>query len=248
VVDNVLVGSRPRFAEFKRDGSELWVSSEIAGTVSVIDPAQHTVTGKITFDIPGMRREAIQPVGIGMTRDGKTAFIALGPANRIAIVDGTSHQVTKYLLVGWRARHGFLHWTRNTLVTAVFRRPIRVAAQKAIKTTRLASCPASRAAMTESLPPFATSSTEAAHPGRIACLTIDRLSYSWLLTALIDRRLCGLPSASFTALLLNGVARAPCSSLVTRRSAYRPGARTLWRHQPRAEKPCGSWAGVPAAR
>jgi len=31
------------------------------------------VTGKITFEIPGLRREAIQPVGIGMTKDGKTA-------------------------------------------------------------------------------------------------------------------------------------------------------------------------------
>ena len=43
-------------AEFKRDGSELWVSSEIGGTVSVIDPAKHAVTGKITFEIPGLRR------------------------------------------------------------------------------------------------------------------------------------------------------------------------------------------------
>jgi len=45
-----------------------------------------------------LRREAIQPVGIGMTKDGKTAFIALGPANRIAVVDAASHAVTKYLL------------------------------------------------------------------------------------------------------------------------------------------------------
>ena len=49
------------------------------------------MTGKITFSIPGLRREAIQPVGIGMTRDGKTAFVALGPANRVAVVDGISH-------------------------------------------------------------------------------------------------------------------------------------------------------------
>jgi DNA-binding beta-propeller fold protein YncE len=70
--------ARPRFAEFKSDGSELWVSSEIGGTVSIIDPARHAVTGKIEFSIPGLRREAIQPVGIGITKDGKTAFIALG--------------------------------------------------------------------------------------------------------------------------------------------------------------------------
>src|SRR3982075_2137491 len=102
IVGNVLVDSRPRFAEFKRDGSELWVSSEIGGTVSVIHPVKQTVTTKITFNIPGMRKEAIQPVGIGMTKDGKTAFIALGPAHRVAVVDAASHTVTKYLLVGQR--------------------------------------------------------------------------------------------------------------------------------------------------
>ena len=79
IVANVLVDSRPRFAEFKHDGSELWVSSEIGGTVSIIDPVKHAVTGKVTFDIPGLRSEAIQPVGIGITKDDKTAFVALGP-------------------------------------------------------------------------------------------------------------------------------------------------------------------------
>src|SRR5437588_325208 len=74
IVANVLVDSRPRFAAFKPDGSELWVSSEIGGTVSVIDPVQHAVKKKIAFAIPGLRTEAIQPVGISMTGDGKKAF------------------------------------------------------------------------------------------------------------------------------------------------------------------------------
>ena len=105
IVANVLVDARPRFAEFKADGSELWVSSEIGGTVSVIDPVKHAVTAKIAFAIPGMRAEAIQPVGIAIARSGKTGFVALGPANRIAVVDGASHHVQKYLLVGQRVWH-----------------------------------------------------------------------------------------------------------------------------------------------
>ncbi len=105
VVANVLVDARPRFAQFKDDGSELWVSSEIGGTVSVIDPEKHQVTAKIGFSIPGMRMEAIQPVGISMTHDGKTGFVALGPANRVAVVDGHTHHVQKYLLVGQRVWH-----------------------------------------------------------------------------------------------------------------------------------------------
>jgi len=103
IVDSVLVDARPRFATFKQDGSELWVSSEVGGTVSVIDPVKHAVRQKIEFKITGMRPEPIQPVGINITRDGKTGFVALGPANHIAVVDGVTHQVIKYLLVGQRA-------------------------------------------------------------------------------------------------------------------------------------------------
>ena len=79
IVANVLVDARPRYAEFKQDGSELWVSAEIGGTVSVIDPVKREIKKKITFEIPGLRREAIQPVGVSITRDGKTGFVALGP-------------------------------------------------------------------------------------------------------------------------------------------------------------------------
>ena len=90
---------------FKQDGSELWVSSEVGGTVSVIDPVKHAVRQKIEFKITGMRPEPIQPVGINITRDGKTGFVALGPANHVAVVDGVTHQVIKYLLVGQRVWH-----------------------------------------------------------------------------------------------------------------------------------------------
>jgi len=102
----VLVGSRPRFAAFKSDGSELWVSAEVGGTVSIIDPVKHEVTKKVVFDIPGLRREAIQPVGINITGDGRLGFVSLGPANRVAVLDGKTHEVLKYLLVGQRVWHG----------------------------------------------------------------------------------------------------------------------------------------------
>jgi PQQ-dependent catabolism-associated beta-propeller protein len=105
VVASVLVDAPPRFATFKEDGSELWVSSEVGGTVSIIDPAKRKVKQKIAFKIAGMRPEPIQPVGINITRDGKTGFVALGPSNHVAVVDGMTHQVTKYLLVGQRVWH-----------------------------------------------------------------------------------------------------------------------------------------------
>ena len=102
ITDNVLVDSRPRFAEFKPDGSEVWVTSEIGGTVSVIDNATRAVTHKITFEIPGLRAESIQPVGVRITADGMKAYVALGPANRVAVVNTQTYEVEKYVLVGQR--------------------------------------------------------------------------------------------------------------------------------------------------
>ena len=100
--DNVLVDSRPRFAEFSADGSKLWVTSEIGGAVNVLDAATRKILARITFQIPGVNAEAIQPVGVRVTRDGKRAFVALGPANRVAVINGETFAVEKYLLVGQR--------------------------------------------------------------------------------------------------------------------------------------------------
>jgi YVTN family beta-propeller protein len=78
------------------------VSAEVGGTVSVIDVAQRRVIKKITFKIPSVNDEAIQPVGIRITRDGTKAFVALGPANRVAVIDAKTYAVEKYLPVGQR--------------------------------------------------------------------------------------------------------------------------------------------------
>ena len=101
-IDNVLVDSRPRVAEFTADGAQLWVSAEIGGTVTVIDPNTRKIVAKIGFEIPGVNQDAIQPVGVRITRDGKRAFVALGPANRVAVIDAATFKVEKYLLVGQR--------------------------------------------------------------------------------------------------------------------------------------------------
>ncbi len=145
IVANVLVDARPRYAEFKTDGSELWVSAEIGGTVSIIDPAKREVTSKIKFAVPGLRSEAIQPVGISLTKDGKTGFVALGPANRVAVVDGTTHEVKKYLLVGQRVWHmEFTPDEKYLLVTNGVSNDVSVidvAAQKVIKTIQVGELP-----------------------------------------------------------------------------------------------------------
>ena len=102
IVENVLVDARPRVAMFTPDDGEVWVSSEIGGTVKVINPSSKEVTHTIGFEIPGVNEESIQPVGVRHTKDGKYTFVALGPANRIAVIDQKSKEVIKYLLVGQR--------------------------------------------------------------------------------------------------------------------------------------------------
>ena len=90
-------------AEFSPDGKTLWVSSEVGGTVSVIDPADpsdHQEDRVSRF--PACTKEAIQPVGVRLTKDGRSAFVALGPANRVAVIDAETMEVKKYLLVGQR--------------------------------------------------------------------------------------------------------------------------------------------------
>ena len=130
---NVLVPPRPRWAAFANDGSEVWISSELGGAVTVVDTKTFKILDTLHFDIQGLRSTFIQPVGISITNDSKLAFIALGPANRVAVVDvpqrkvlsyvSTSQEVynatvKKYLLVGQRPWHMAFTPDEKFLLTA----------------------------------------------------------------------------------------------------------------------------------
>ena len=102
---NSLVDQRPRHAEFTKDGKRLWVSAEIGGTVSVFNVEDKSEITKISFEVAGISKDRVQPVGIRFSKDGSKAFVALGPSNRVAVVDTKTFKVTKYLLVGRRVWH-----------------------------------------------------------------------------------------------------------------------------------------------
>lgn len=104
ITDNILVDQRPRYAEFSTDGNKLYVSAEIGGTVTVIDTSGEApaIIDKISFEVPGVQPEWLQPVGVKATADGSRVFVALGPANRVAVIDGATDEVLEYLLVGQR--------------------------------------------------------------------------------------------------------------------------------------------------
>ena len=102
VVKNIPVGKRPR--RFLLTGAgELWVTNELGASVSVIRVSDHSVQGTIDFKPPGMRAEDVTPVGMVLAPDGKTAYVGLGRANHVAVVDVASRQVRGYVLVGKRA-------------------------------------------------------------------------------------------------------------------------------------------------
>ena len=143
--DNVLVDSRPRVAMFNEAQTQLWVSSEVGGTVTVINPADRKIISKINFDIPGVAHEAIQPVGVRITKDGKTAFVALGPANRVAVIDAQTFKVIKYILVGQRVWQMYFTPDEKLLLTTNGASNdvsvIDVASLKAIKSIRVGRYP-----------------------------------------------------------------------------------------------------------
>ena len=99
---NTLVDPRPRALNFTADGQQLWVTSEIDGTLMIIDVATKEISQRIHFAVPGLGKEKIQPVGVVVDKKRQWAYVALGPANRVAVINAQTYEVEKYLLVGAR--------------------------------------------------------------------------------------------------------------------------------------------------
>ena len=139
------VGQRPRHAEFDRSGEKLWVSSEVGGVVSVIDVATKQILKVIDFAIPGVAGDRIQPVGVKLTSDGALAFVALGPSDRVAVVDAKTYEVLDYILVGRRVWHlEFTPGEDQVLTTNGVSGDVTmidVASRKAVKTIKVGRFP-----------------------------------------------------------------------------------------------------------
>jgi PQQ-dependent catabolism-associated beta-propeller protein len=103
VVKDIFVNTRPRRFALTPDGKELWVSAELAGVVDIIDIETLKVIADIPFLPAGFRKEQVTPVDLLITRDGSRAYVALGRANHVAVVDVAKREVIEYILVGKRA-------------------------------------------------------------------------------------------------------------------------------------------------
>ena len=103
VIKDILVHTRPRRFALTPDEKELWVSAELAGIVDLIDVATLESIGDIAFLPTGFRKEEVTPVDVLITKDGTRAYVALGRANHVAVVDVKSRKILDYILVGKRA-------------------------------------------------------------------------------------------------------------------------------------------------
>lgn len=103
VIKDILVDTRPRRFALTPDEGELWVSAELAGIVDIIDVASLEIVADIAFLPAGFRKEQVTPVDLLISKDGKRAYVALGRANHVAVVDVGSRKVLDYVLVGKRA-------------------------------------------------------------------------------------------------------------------------------------------------
>ena len=102
VVENTLVDARPRAVSFTADSQQLWVTSEMAGTVQVLDANTKQLIKNIKLTVDGVTADKVQPVGVVIDNNRKRAYIALGPANRVAVLNAQTFEQEKTLLVGQR--------------------------------------------------------------------------------------------------------------------------------------------------
>jgi PQQ-dependent catabolism-associated beta-propeller protein len=145
VLANIKAGKRPRRMVLTPDGAQLWVSNELSASVTVIDTAKNAPLATINFALKGARATDITPVGITMTRDGKTAFVSLGRANHVAFVDVATRQVGPLVLVGKRAWGVALDKAEKTLYVVNGLSDdmtlVDVASAKPIKTVKMGRVP-----------------------------------------------------------------------------------------------------------
>ena len=142
---NTLVDSRPRHAEFVKDGTEMWVSSEIGGTITVFDTATQTEKAKMSFEVQGVHPDRVQPVGFEFTEGDSHAFVALGPSNHLAVINADTYEVEDYILVGRRVWHMAFNEDKSQLFTtngvSGDVTVIDVASRKALKSIKVGRFP-----------------------------------------------------------------------------------------------------------
>lgn len=99
-MNRLVTNLRPRRMALRE--RELWVSSEMGSRVEIFDTTSFEKMDEIIFAPRGFRSEQLTPVDILFDDAQTTAFVALGSANNVVIVDAVTREIIKYILVGHR--------------------------------------------------------------------------------------------------------------------------------------------------
>jgi YVTN family beta-propeller protein len=104
---------------FTRDGRKAWASAELGGTIMLIDVAKRRVTKRIRM------KPADKPVGLVLSPDENTLYVATGRGNAVAIIDTVAGRVVAHVPTGervWgiaRSRDGRKVYAANSLSNTV---------------------------------------------------------------------------------------------------------------------------------
>lgn len=101
IVNRINVGIDPVSVVARPDGLEIWVANHVSDTVSVIDtdpesPTFQNVVATVQAVDANLSTDFDEPVGIAFAGNDK-AYVALGPANEIAVVDVETRSVNNRL-------------------------------------------------------------------------------------------------------------------------------------------------------
>ena len=105
VVFRINVGIDPVSVVPRPNANEVWVSNHVSDTISVIDTDPESVFyHQIVATIQNVDRFSFstrfdEPVGIAFSQDGMKAYVALGPANQVAVINTETRVVTKHLKI-----------------------------------------------------------------------------------------------------------------------------------------------------
>jgi DNA-binding beta-propeller fold protein YncE len=105
---------RPRRIALRND--TLWVSTEMGSRVEIFDINTLVKINEILFAPKGFRPEQMTPVDILFNDAANEAYVALGSANHVAVVDLNTLAINKYILVGRRAWGLGLSPDQSTLI------------------------------------------------------------------------------------------------------------------------------------
>jgi YVTN family beta-propeller protein len=94
VVGKIPTPPRPRGVVFNAEGTRAYVSSENGAAVTVVDARRHAAIARIAIPNTGVTGPLpARPMGLALSRDGKTLYVSNGRGGTVSIVDTAKRRV-----------------------------------------------------------------------------------------------------------------------------------------------------------